>query len=129
MTTNAAALDTDRLSPAEFDALKADAEAAADKAMRGTYVFDPLAEPVTQREVVDLFVGALRNQVTVTAVRADAIAQYERVAELAVSMGEGGRVCQHNLKRYSAREISDMAYTLGLALDKCAAGVAGYTKA
>jgi hypothetical protein len=70
MTTNNAALDTERLSPAEFDALKADAEAAADKAMRGTYTFDPLAEPVTQREVVDLFVGALQAKV-----RADIAAQ------------------------------------------------------
>lgn len=61
--------------------------------------------------------------------KADAIAAYERTAQLAVSMGQGARVCKRPLTIFSAAEVLDMAHTLGLALDKCAAGVAGYGKA
>lgn len=53
--------------------------------------------------------------------KADAIAAYERTAELAVSMGEGSRVCKRALTSFSAAEISNMNYTLGVALDGVAA--------
>ena len=58
--------------------------------------------------------------------RADAIAQYERAATLAVSMGEGDRLCKRPLQSLSATELGHMAQQLGIALDKCAAGVVGY---
>ena len=62
------------------------------------------------------------------ATRDDALAQYERVAALAMAMGEGDRICKRPLKSLSANEISDMAYGLGLALDRVAAKVPGYVK-
>ena len=52
--------------------------------------------------------------------RTEAIDAYARAAELAVSMGEAGRVCTRSLTIFSTAEIADMTAELTKGLDLAA---------
>lgn len=83
--------------------------------------------PEREQQALNFLEGVARRQVRAE-MRAEAIAAYQRAAELAVRMGEGQRVTTRPLSIFSRTEIEHMTAGLFAALDKVAAGVPGYAR-
>lgn len=76
--------------------------------------------PEREQQALNFLEGVARRQVRAE-MRAEAIAAYQRAAELAVRMGEGQRVTIRPLSIFSATEIEHMTDALYKGLDVAAA--------